>query len=146
MTFVKVNNPAAKSFDGLINELFNELPANLGKTFRENVLQHPPVNIIEKTDGYHIEVSAPGLEKTDFNIKLEDKLLTISAEQKAVGKEENSKTIRQEFTQKGFKRSFTLDDKIDAAGITAKYENGILLVYLPKKANEQAATTAIPVQ
>lgn len=146
MTFVKVNNPAAKSFDGLINELFNELPANLGKTFRENVLQHPPVNITEKAEGYHIEVAAPGMEKTDFNIKLEEKLLTISAEQKATEKEENSKTIRQEFTQKGFKRSFTLDDKIDAAGITAKYENGILQMYLPKKANVQAPTTAIPVQ
>lgn len=146
MTFVKVNNPAAKSFDGLINELFNELPANLGKTFRENVLQHPPVNITEKAEGYQIEVSAPGMEKTDFNIKLEEKLLTIGAEQKAVVKEENSKTIRQEFTQKGFKRSFTLDDKIDAAGITAKYENGILQVYLPKKANVQASATAIAVQ
>lgn len=146
MTFVKVNNPASKSFDGLINELFNELPANLGKTFRENVLQHPPVNITEKAEGYQIEVSAPGMEKTDFNIKLEDKLLTISAEQKAMVKEENSKTIRQEFTQKGFKRSFTLDDKIEAAGITAKYENGILQVYLPKKANVQAPITAIPVQ
>lgn len=146
MTFVKVNNPAAKSFDGLINELFNELPANLGKTFRENVLQHPPVNITEKAEAYQIEVSAPGMEKTDFNIKLEEKLLTIGAEQKAVVKEENSKTIRQEFTQKGFKRSFTLDDKIDAAGITAKYENGILQVYLPKKANVQASATAIAVQ
>jgi HSP20 family protein len=146
MTFVKVNNPAAKSFDGLINELFNELPANLGKTFRENVLQYPPVNIAEKAAAYHIEVAAPGMEKTDFNIKLEDKLLTISAEQKAEVKDEHSKTIRQEFTQKGFKRSFTLDDKIDAAGITAKYENGILMVHLPKKAVEQAATTAITVQ
>lgn len=146
MTFVKVNNPVAKNFDGLMNELFNEFPATFSKNFRENVLHFPPVNITEKTDAYHIEVAAPGMAKTDFSIKLDDKLLTISAEQKAEVKEENSKSIRREFTQKGFKRSFTLDDKIDAANISAKYENGVLLVHLPKKATEQVSPTAITVQ
>lgn len=145
MTVVKVNNPLAKSFDGLMNELFNEFPANFGKTFRENVWQYPPVNITEKTDAYHLELAAPGLEKTDFALKLEDKLLTISAEQKTVAQEEGTKSIRREFTHKGFKRSFTLDEKIDATGISAKYENGILLVSLPKKEVVQPSTTAIPV-
>jgi HSP20 family protein len=145
MTVVKVNNPLAKSFDGLMHELFNEFPANFGKTFRENVLQFPPVNITEKGDAYHLELAAPGMEKTDFAIKLEDKLLTISAQQKATSQEEGTKSIRREFTQKGFKRSFTLDEKIDAAGISARYENGILLVSLPKKEAAQPSTTAIPV-
>jgi HSP20 family protein len=145
MTVVKVNNPLAKSIDGLMHELFNDFPANFGKTFRENVLHFPPVNITEKAEAYHIEVAAPGMEKSDFAIKLEDKLLTISAEQKAEATEENGKTIRREFSQKGFKRSFTLDDKIEAAAISARYENGILLVSLPKKAAAQPSTTAIPV-
>jgi HSP20 family protein len=146
MTFVKVNNPIAKSFDGLMNELFNEFPANLGKAVRQEVFSHPPVNIFEKADGYHLEVAAPGMEKTDFSIKLEDKLLTISAAQKERAKDETEKAIRTEFSSKAFKRSFTLDDKVDAAGITAKYENGILLVYLPKKEVVKAESTAINVQ
>ena len=50
MTFVKVNNPINKTFDGLMNELFNELPVNFGKSIREDVLHFPPANIIEKTD------------------------------------------------------------------------------------------------
>jgi len=45
----------------------------------------------------------------------------------------SSKFIRKEFSYKAFKRSFTIDEKIDAANISAKYENGVLKVQLPKK-------------
>ena len=146
MTFVKVNNPISKSFDGLMNELFNELPASLGKTMREDVLSFPPVNIVEKGDNYHLQLSAPGFEKGDFNIKLDGKLLTISAEKKEEKAAENEKTIRKEFSQKSFKRSFTVDDKIDASGINAKYENGILKLDLPKKEEVKNAAKEITIQ
>ena len=52
MTFVKVNSPMNKTFDGLMNELFNELPVNFGKSIREDVLHFPPANIVEKMDLY----------------------------------------------------------------------------------------------
>ena len=133
MTFVKVNNPINKTFDGLMNELFNELPVNFGKSIREDVLHFPPANILEKGDLYVIELAAPGKEKADFNVKLDGKILTISAEKKTEAAAENEKVIRKEFGGKAFKRSFTLDDKIEVTGINAKYENGILLVTLPKK-------------
>jgi len=146
MTLVKVNNPLSKSFDGLMNELFNELPASFGKTMRQDVLNFPPVNIVEKTDSYHLQLSAPGFEKADFNIKLDGKLLTISAEQKEVKSTENEKMIRREFSQKSFKRSFTVDEKIDASGINAKYENGILSLDLPKKEEAKNAAKEITIQ
>ena len=146
MTFVKVNNPIAKSFDGLMNELFNELPAGFGKTMREDVLNFPPVNIIEKTGHYHLELAAPGMEKADFNIKLDGKLLTISAEKKETQTAETDKTIRKEFSYKGFKRSFTVDEKIDAANIIAKYENGILQLDLPKKEEVKNSAKDINIQ
>ena len=146
MTLVKVNSPISKSFDGLMNELFNELPASFGKTMREDVLNFPPVNIVEKNDTYHLQLSAPGFEKADFNIKLDGKLLTISAEKVAEKPVENEKMIRKEFSQKSFKRSFTVDDKIDASGINAKYENGILKLDLPKKEEVKNATKEITIQ
>ena len=132
-----VNHPINKSFDGLINELFNEIPANFGKTMREDVLKFPPVNITEKKDHYHLELSAPGLSKADFSVKLENNLLTISSEKKEVKNDETDKLIRREFSYKAFKRSFSVDENIDAAGITAKYENGILELHLPKKEKEK---------
>lgn len=146
MTLVKVNNPINKTFDGLMNELFNELPVNFGKSLREDVLHFPPANIVEKADQYKIELAAPGMEKSDFNIKLDGKILTISAEKKTEATTENEKMIRKEFGYKAFKRSFTLDEKIDAANITAKYENGILNLELPKKEEVKGGAKEITIQ
>lgn len=133
MTLVKVNNPIAKGFDGFFSDLLNEFPTTFGKTVREDVFGFPPVNIKEVKDAYQLEVAVPGMEKSDFNIKLEQNILTISAEKKEEVKNEDEKHIRKEFSYRAFKRSFTLDEKIEASGIAAKYENGILKVELPKK-------------
>jgi HSP20 family protein len=146
MTLVKVNNPINRSFDGLMNELFNELPATFGKAMREDVLNFPPVNIVEKADLYHIQLAAPGMAKADFNIKLDGKLLTISAEKKEEKAGEGEKMIRKEFSYKSFKRSFTVDEKIDATGISARYENGILKLDLPKKEEVKNGATEITIQ
>jgi HSP20 family protein len=146
MTLVKVNNPINRTFDGLMNELFNELPVTFGKSIREDVLQFPPANIVEKADLYRIELAAPGMEKADFNVKLDAKVLTISAEKKTEAATENEKLIRREFGYKSFKRSFTLDEKIDAANITARYENGILTLELPKKEEIKAGAKEITIQ
>ena len=146
MTFVKVNNPIAKNLDGFVNDIFNEFPATFGRSFREDFLQFPPVNIVEKTDAYQLEVSAPGWQKESFNLKLDANVLTISAEKKEEAKDETAKVVRKEFTNKSFKRSFTLDEKIDAANISAKYENGVLQVTLPKKEVIKAAAQQITIQ
>ena len=145
MTMVRVNNPVSKSFDGLMNDIFNDFPANFGKTVRQDLLHFPPVNIVEKKDAYQLEVSAPGWEKADFNVKLDGKLLNISAENKTENSVEGDKVIRKEFSKKSFKRSFTLDEKINAAGINAKYENGILSVTLPKKEEVKEAAKEITI-
>jgi len=145
MQFVKVNNRMNRSFDGLMNELFNDLPATFGKTMREDVLHFPPVNITETPSHYNLELAAPGLQKSDFSIKLDDKVLSVSVETKEQVKNETDKTIRKEFSTKGFKRSFTLDEKIDATNITAKYDKGILTLSIPKKEEIKNAATEISV-
>lgn len=145
MTMVRVNNPISKGFDGLMNDIFNDFPANFGKTVRQDLLHFPPVNIVEKKDSYELQVAAPGLEKADFNVKLDGSLLTISAERKTENSSETDKVIRKEFSQKSFKRSFTIDEKINASGINAKYENGILNVTLPKKEEVKEAAKDITI-
>ena len=144
MTLVKVNNPIAKTFDGLLNDFFNEVPA-FGKKWSDDAFGFPPVNITENAGAYHLEVAAPGMDKADFNLKLDGNILTISAERKQETKDETSKAIRREFSYRSFKRSFTLDEKIDAAGIAAKYENGILKVALPKKEETKALAKEITI-
>ncbi|MFZ4058192.1 MAG: Hsp20/alpha crystallin family protein [Ferruginibacter sp.] len=145
MTLVKVNNPMTKTFEGFFNELLHELPTNFGKTVREDVFNYPPVNIIEENDSYQLEIAAPGYEKADFNIALDNNLLSISAEKKAITNSEKSKIIRNEFGYRAFKRSFTVDTKIDTTAIAAKYENGILKLTLPKKDEVKAGTKSISI-
>jgi HSP20 family protein len=146
MTLVKVNNPVSKTFDGLLNDVFNDLPVNFGKTLRQDVFSFPPVNILENTNAYQLELAVPGLDKADFNIKLDGNILTVSADKKETANVENEKLIRKEFSYKAFKRSFTLDEKIEAAAIEAKYENGILKLNLPKKEVAKVTTKEITIQ
>ncbi|MBL0232893.1 MAG: Hsp20/alpha crystallin family protein [Chitinophagaceae bacterium] len=119
----------------MIDGIWNEFPAILKQDFNDwNKKFSVPVNVKESATGYQIELVAPGFEKTDFRIDLEKDLLTISGEKKEELKEENEKLLRKEFQFRSFKRTFTIDEKIDATGIEANYVNGILLVNLPKKA------------
>lgn len=129
MTLVK-NNPVY--FGNLFEELFNQFPSNWGKD-AGNGFSAVPVNIHETKDAYHLELNAPGRNKEDFKVNLENGLLTISFEKKEENEQAAYKTIRKEFSFRSFKRSFSVDDKINTAGIQAKYENGVLKLYLPKK-------------
>ena len=134
MTLVKVNNNGfGRSIDGMMKDLFNEFPSTMAKTFREDVFNFPPVNIVEKVEAYEVELSVPGFDKGDFSVKLDNNVLTISTEKKEETAKQDAKLIRKEFSYKSFKRSFTIDEKIDAENISAKYENGILKLELPKK-------------
>ncbi|GAA3927144.1 Hsp20 family protein [Chitinophaga oryziterrae] len=153
MTYVKFNNtPVAKSFGGLVEEIFNG--ANLNKFIKDDFNTadffgaHPPVNILETKEAYVLDLLVPGLNKEDFKISLENKVLTVSAEREkeAETKDENQKQIRREFSFRSFKRSFTLNEQVDAAKIQAKYENGILKVTLSKKENIQDPVKAIVVE
>ena len=140
MTLVR-NNYRPVRFNNMFNELFNEFP------FTDKTgVNFPPVNIAETADGYHVELNAPGRNKEDFKISIDNGLLSISYEKKEEVKDENVKSIRTEFSFQRFKRSFSLEDKVDAAGIQAKYENGLLKVYLPKKAELKEAAKQISVQ
>jgi HSP20 family protein len=96
----------------------------------------PSVNVKENEKEFALEVAAPGLEKQDFNVELNENVLSISAEKKSETTENNEQTkfTRKEFSYASFKRSFTLDEEsVDAENIVAKYENGILHVSIPKK-------------
>ena len=141
MTLVK-NNPVY--LGNLVDELFHQFPAALGKDSHHQYA-YPPANINETTDAYHVAISAPGRNKEDFSIQVDNNLLTISFEKKAEAEQANYKTIRKEFSFRSFKRSFSLDEKIDTTGIQAKYENGVLLVLLPKKEEVKIAPKQITV-
>jgi HSP20 family protein len=106
-----------------------------------------PVNIQETDKSYDLHVMAPGLKKEDFKINVDQNTLHISYEQKAENKEQpqDGKWLRNEYRMRSFKRSFTLNDKIDASKIAAKYADGVLVVTLPKKENSEPEVHEISV-
>jgi HSP20 family protein len=130
MTLVKVNN---RPFGNLFNEFLNEFPVT-ARSFGQELFAFPQTNIHETPEAYHLELNVPGRSKEDFKIQVEQGLLIISYEKKEESTQTDEyKTLRREFEFKSFKRSFSVDEKIDVEGIQAKYENGILKLFLPKK-------------
>lgn len=148
MTLVRFkNNPASTSFNNFMGDFFSTMPSLFRDDFNVPGAKHfVPVNIKENEQGYVLEVVAPGLEKEDFTINLEQNILTISAEKKAETENANGKDIRKEYKYQSFKRSFTVDDNINAESISAKYVNGVLTLNLPKKEEVKEAPKQITIQ
>jgi len=94
---------------------------------------------------------APGFEKNDFKVNVDANILTVSAEKKTEEKNDsdtakNERQVRNEYVYRSFKRSFTIDEKIDASTIDAKYVNGVLTLNLPKKTEVKEAAKEITIQ
>ena len=122
---------AGTRFSHLLENIFeSELPSYFQNEWSK--LSTPSVNIKETKDAYQLHVAAPGFNKDSFNVKVEESLLTISAEAQEEKLEEGEKVTRKEFTHQSFKRSFTLPKTVVADKIVASYENGILNITLPK--------------
>jgi len=94
----------------------------------------PSVNIKETGDNFEVEMAAPGMDKSDFKIEVNQGVLSISSEKKVENdfNEENRYTKR-EFSYQSFCRSFSLPTTVNSDKIAAKYENGLLKVIIPKR-------------
>ena len=145
MTLVKFNNRPANGFN-LLDNFFNELPAFFKDDFGTKAQGFVPVNVKETKDTYQVEVVAPGFEKNDFNINLEKNILSVSAEKKGETENKDEKQTRKEYSFHSFKRSFTIDEKVDAEKIEAKYVNGVLTLNLPRKEEVKASAKEILVK
>ncbi|MBL7726690.1 MAG: Hsp20/alpha crystallin family protein [Dinghuibacter sp.] len=134
--------------NGLINDVLN---MGFDRFFSDGVVTngisaHTPVNITETDNAFELELVAPGREKSDFQVQLNDQLLTVSYEKKPETENAQRKTVRREFKLEGFKRTFTINEKVDATAISASYVNGILKLVLPKKEEVKATPATIAVQ
>jgi len=148
MTLVKLNSrPLQKSFNNLMDDFFATVPSIFRDDFvTPSFRSFTPVNIKETENDYVLEVVAPGFQKDDFKINLDNNTLTISADKKEETENNNEKFIRKEFKQQSFSRSFTIDEKIDAENISARYVNGVLTLNLAKKQEVKPQVKEISIQ
>jgi HSP20 family protein len=115
-------------WDDFFNDrFFNQLDS------RNCNVNSPAVNITEDDHGYTIEVAAPGIQRKEFNIEVNEDVLTISTEQKESKEEKKPNFLRREFNFRSFKRSFELPETVDQNDIKATHDAGILTLTLPKK-------------
>ena len=128
------NNTMRRFFDG-----------NLWDTDTARNSGTVPVNVRETEHQYQVDVIAPGCRKEEFKIQVQANELVISFNHNEEKKEENEKAgwVRNEYVQRSFTRSFTLDDTVDTQNITATYRDGILQVTLPK--NEKAKPVSLSI-
>jgi HSP20 family protein len=134
MSLIK-RNENYPAWSNLFNDIFNRDWLDwTTRNFSDTNTTLPAVNILEGTDSYEVDMAAPGLEKKDFKIELNHGALTISSEKKVENEiRKGQQFTRREYSYQSFSRSFTLPDTVDSDKISAKYEDGVLKVVIPKK-------------
>lgn len=116
------------------NGLLNFFDDSFTKAAFNQPTHRPAVNVKENDEAYVLELVAPGREKDNFELEVKDQLLTISYHHEETEASTESGYLRREYRLNNFKRSFHLDKKvINEDLIIANYENGVLLVTLPKR-------------
>jgi HSP20 family protein len=135
MKLVKFTDTGFPTFPSFIDNLMSRDWLDWsGNNFSTTNTTLPATNIMEDEEKFRIEVAAPGMEKKDFNIKLENDRLLISSERKAESDKEDENYYRREFSYQSFQRSFALQENlVETDKIEAVYDNGILKVTLPKR-------------
>ena len=122
-------------FDDFFGDEFMGFPVN-------RQFATPAVNIIEQDKQFNIQIAAPGMTKDDFKISINDNNeLVLHLEKKPEdGKTDEKKGtwLRREFSYASYSQSFTIPDEVEEDKITARMENGVLNILLPKK--EQIVT------
>lgn len=145
-------NNQVDGFGSMFDNMFqNSLRRFFDESFFDNAPMRQtgtvPVNVRETEEQFELDVIAPGYRKEDFKISVEGNMLTISMNHKDERNQEDKKTgwARNEYVQRSFSRSFTLDDTVDVEKIGATYKDGILHVSLGKNEKAKKQTRSIAV-
>lgn len=129
---------ALSRYNGMQDNMPNSFSSMLDRFFNESVNTRtlsdftPHVDASETEKGFEIQLALPGVKPEDIHIDFQEGKLTISGERKFDRKEDGRRYHMVETQYGSFSRSFYLPDKIDPDKITAHFENGVLLVNVPK--------------
>ncbi len=118
-------------YDNGFNSIFDQF---FGGSFASDNLPQMKTDVVENDTEYKLDIELAGFSKDDINVELSDGYLTISANKtQKTENAEGDKYIRRERSVKSLKRSFYIEDLVDEDKISAKMQDGILYLILPKK-------------
>ncbi|WP_238395853.1 Hsp20/alpha crystallin family protein [Pontibacter pudoricolor] len=137
MTRREENKPAQRSmfsnFFTDIDRMFDDdmflMPMHMSRMGNANL---PAANISETDKEYSIDLAVPGMKRDDFNIEIDEHMISISCEKEENFKEDKDNYKRREYNYSSFSRSFRLPETIKADNIKAQYDNGVLHIRVPK--------------
>jgi HSP20 family protein len=135
MAYIRFYNPVHPAYrDENSNEAYEQLIRHINENSNCGCNQGsiPASNISETDKEFRIEMALPGVDKKNINIRHDKGFLSITVDKPTENESDESYT-RHEFDYSGASRTFKTADKIDSDNITAKYENGVLSISLPKK-------------
>jgi len=134
---VRTNGNSFSSIPSLLNEFFlDDWFDSSARNWRSEGATLPSVNVRETNDDFLIEVAAPGMNRDDFKVELDNNILSISSEvqNNTESSDKNGQYNRREFNYRSFQRSFSLpENKVECGKISAKYKDGILHITIPKR-------------
>jgi len=135
MSLIKKNRNSFNAMPALFDDFLGRELFNWGNTnYSSTQTTIPMVNIKESPENFEVEVAAPGMDKKDFRIQLDNNLLTISSQKENSEETTQNGYSRKEFSYQSFQRSIILPkDVVDQEGIKASYNNGLLQLTIPKK-------------
>jgi HSP20 family protein len=113
----------------LFNSVFDSPGQGNGGTLRRWM---PAMDLLETEDHFVLRADLPGMDQDDVKIELEDTTLTVSGERKAEHESNGEGYYRLERAFGAFSRSLTLPDGVDADGVQAHFDRGVLEIRVPK--------------
>ncbi|NML23103.1 Hsp20/alpha crystallin family protein [Pseudoflavitalea sp. G-6-1-2] len=147
----KENGHTPATFGSVVDQIFQN---NLSRFFDDSFWGFKgfdstgriPVNILETGNSFEMELPMPGIQKEKLNLEITNDSLTVSYEDAEETKEKEENYVRREFKRQSFHQNFHLNDSIDTGNISAKYENGVLHLILPKSEKAKKVSRTIAVQ
>ena len=137
-------NRTLRSLQREVDSLFDRFFDRAGGEDGTSAVWAPQTDLVESDDAFQIRLDVPGMTKEDIGINLQNNTLTVSGERESERTAENEDYVRVERAFGTFHRTFTLPDAVDAEGIEAAYDNGVLNIHVPK--TEETTRRQIEIQ
>jgi HSP20 family protein len=127
----------------LFDTFFGPAPADGNGTATRRWM--PAMDLVETDDHFVLRADLPGMDEGDVNVELEDSVLTVSGERRSEHEAKKEGFYRLERASGSFARQLTLPEGVDADGITASFDRGVLEVRVPKPEERKPRKVAITV-
>ena len=123
--------PFDRIFDDMLGSMFPTIANDFGDDFFTKG-SYPKVNVVNYDSSIEIDAAIPGLTKDDVNVEITDGVLTIQGTSAQRENVDDAQYLKREIKRSSFRRSFTLGDNLDSSNVTARFDNGILTLSIPK--------------